>query len=227
VDCTAFEIDFVDSGHLRISEWVTSTISFGPREMQVLDHRTRSDESAGEENSYSPFLGKYVNTRNGNVATVMVRDGGLAVEIPGAAIFPLEDPDEKGHWKSRIGHRIHFEFDIPEPGRAEEMRLIQLVPMERSGDPEEIPGDTPEELIPCLGGYRFVQTNAIFAVSWHDNGLFVHNPMEGRDVHIRPSDIEGLWIDEFGKNLLEFERGEDGGVTALVIHSRNRFIREE
>ncbi len=48
VDCTAFEIDFVDSGHLRISDWVSSTISFGPRELKVLDHRVRGDEETGD-----------------------------------------------------------------------------------------------------------------------------------------------------------------------------------
>jgi hypothetical protein len=140
VDATAFETDFVDSGHLRISEWASSTISFGPREMQVLDHSVRGGETSAAADGngpYAPFVGKYKNPRNGNTATALVRDGSLAVEIPGAAIFPLQDPGEDGRWKSMIGHRIHFEFDIGDGGFADEMRLVQMVPLPRNADPDE------------------------------------------------------------------------------------------
>jgi transglutaminase-like putative cysteine protease len=229
VDATAFEIDYVDSGHLRISHWTSPTISFGPREMKVFAHRVRGDDtesSSGENEQYAAYLGKYRNTSNGNIATVIVRDDALAVEIPGAAVFPLEDPGENGKWKSMIGHRIHFEFDIGEDKRAEEMRLIQLVPMPKSPDSDFIAGEAPEELKPCLGVYRLVQINADFTVFYSDGKLLVNDPTRNEDVGLKPTDKEGIWIDQYGKNEIEFEKDEEGNVVSLIIHSINRFVRE-
>ena len=227
VDATAFEIDFVDSGHLRISDWVSSTISFGPREMQILDHRVRGDDAVIDESgAYAPYIGKYKSTGNGNIVTALVRDGALAVEIPGTAVFPLQDPGEDGRWKSMIGHRIHFEFDIGETGTANEMRLVQLVPMPRNGDPEEIADSVPEELRPYLGKYRLVQANADFTLFYRDGGLMLNDPMEKTDVGMKPTGEEGIWIDEYGKNNISFEKDSEGNVTGLLIHSINRFVRE-
>jgi hypothetical protein len=231
VDATAFETDFVDSGHIRISEMVSSIISFGPREMKVLDHRIRGDgeteEAADDGGEYSAFVGKYRNTRNGNVATALVRDGSLAVEIPGAAVFPLQDPDEEGKWKSMIGHRIHFEFEMGESGTADEMRLVQLVPMPRDPGPGEIDDSVPEDIRPLLGKYRLVQVNADFTVFYRDGTLMVNDPTDDSDVGLRPSGKEGLWIDEYGKNNIEFEMDKEGNATSMVIHSINRFARVE
>lgn len=228
VDCTAFEIDFVDSGHIRLSHWVSSTISFGPRKLHILDHRVLGDEAVeADDGEYAPYTGKYRNRSNGNVVTALVRDGALAVEIPGTAVFPLQDPDENGRWKSLIGQRIHFEFDLGDEGTADEMRLIQLVPLPKSADPEEIAGDVPEELRPCCGKYKLVQINADFTVFYRNGRLMVNDPMDKSDVGLMPTDTEGIWVDEFGKNNIEFEKDEEGKVTSMVIHSTNRFAREE
>ena len=231
VDCTAFEIDFVDSGHLRISDWVSSSISFGPREMQILDHRLVGDEWSGEAadagGKYAPYVGKYRNINNGNIVTALVRQGSLAVEIPGTAVFPLQDPIEDGWWNSKIGQRIHFEFDIGESGIAEEMRLIQLVPLPRNEDQDDVPDDVPEEFRPCVGKYKLVQANTDFTVFYRDGELAVHDPMENSDIGLRPTDKEGIWNDEFGKNNIEFAKDSEGNVTSMVIHSINRFARVE
>jgi len=231
VDATAFETDYVDSGHLRISEWISSTIAYGPREMKVLDHHVRGDEEtggmAGTAGKYAPYVGKYRNTRGGSTVTALERDGALAVEIPGTAVFPLQDPGEDGRWKSMIGHRIHFEFDIGESGRAVEMRLVQLIPMPRNAGQEETGGDVPQEFRPYVGKYRLVQVNADFTVFYRDGGLAVHDPTDDTDVGLKPAGRDGIWIDEFGRNNIEFEKDPDGRVTSMVIHSMNRFVRDE
>ena len=126
-----------------------------------------------------------------------------------------------------IGHRIHFEFDIGESGSSREMRLVQLVPMPRKSDLEEPGDEAPEYVMPCLGKYTFVQANVDFTVFYRDDRLLVHDPMDGSNVGLNPTGEEDLWIDEYGKNKIEFEKDEDGNVTTMVIHSINRFVREE
>jgi hypothetical protein len=231
VDATVFETDFVDSGHLRISEWVSASISFGPQEMKVLDHRVRGDEepvvAADEENKYAAYLGKYRNTQNGNVVTVLVRDGSLAVEIPGTAVFPLQDPDEDGKWKSMIGHRIHFEFETGESGTADEMRLVQLIPMPKNTDPEEIDENVPVELRALLGKYRLVQINADFTVFYRDGKLMVNDPTDKTDIGLLPTGEDGVYVDQYGKNNISFEKDGEGKVASMTIHSINRFARME
>jgi hypothetical protein len=51
--------------------------------------------------------------------------------------------------------------------------------------------------------------------------------MDNSDVGITPTEVEGIWVDEFGKNNIEFEKDEEGTVTAMVIHSINRFARQK
>jgi hypothetical protein len=233
VDATAFETDFVDSGHIRISEWKSPTISYGPREMKVLDHRVRGDEEttasgAIEGGRYGAYVGEYRNAGNGNIVKVFVRDGSLAVEIPGTAVFPLEDPDGKGRWKSLIGHRIHFEFDATGEGRAGEMRLVQLVPMPRISGPDSSAAGVPGSLLPYLGKYKLFQINAEFSVFFDDGSLMIHDPTRKEDVGLRSTDDEGVWIDQYGKNKISFEMDDESGeVTRLIIHSINRFLRED
>jgi len=126
-----------------------------------------------------------------------------------------------------IGHRIHFEFDMGNGGVAEEMRLVQLVLLPRNGDPDEIRDEVPEELRPYLGTYRLVQANADFTVFYQNGSLLVNDPMAKKEVGLNPTEKEGVWVDEFGKNNMEFEKDEEAKVSSLVIHSINRFVRKQ
>ena len=228
VDATAFETDYLDSGHIRLGVYSSPYTAFGGKRMKVVEHRLRSDDSEGTsvaDSRYAQYLGSYTNTRNGNVATVKESGGALIVEIPGATTFPLADPDETGRWKSMIGHRIYFEFTRGEDGAIEEMVLTQEIPMEKRSNPDDIADDIPDEYLPYLGDYYLRAVNADFTVLYVNNCLAVNDPLEKQVVGLRPPDAGGRWIDQYGKNAITFERAEDGNVTSMTIHSINRFVR--
>ncbi len=73
--------------------------------------------------------------------------------------------------------------------------------------------DVPEEFRPYLGKYRLVQVNADFTVFYRNGGLVVNDPMEKADIGIERTDKEGIWIDEFGKNKMSFDKDAEGKVT--------------
>jgi hypothetical protein len=60
---------------------------------------------------------------------------------------------------------------------------------------------------------------ADFTVLFEDDALAVHNPLEKRTVKLKPTSDEGKWIDEFDKNFIYFEKGDDEQITSLVIES--------
>ena len=116
-------------------------------------------------------------------------------------------------------------FGQNEDGSFDEMQIHEIVRMQRTADPEEIDADVPERFHPYLGTYLLAQLNAEFTVIYRNDSLAVKDPLAGQTIGLQPPDEEGGWLDEFGKNTISFERGEEGQIRALLIDSVSRFKR--
>jgi len=97
--------------------------------------------------------------------------------------------------------------------------------MTRTSDPEEMPGDVPDDLRPYLGQYLFVQANTEFTVLYHEGGLAIYNPMDKKTVRLQPPDESGGWLDQYDKNTIYFDADSEGNITALRFDTANRFAR--
>jgi transglutaminase-like putative cysteine protease len=227
VDATATEVDFVDSGHIRIGVLQGGTISFNPHEMEILDYRVGSGEppdSAAGADAYDAYVGQYTGPRE--TLRLFLQDGHLALDIPGRMVLAFKDPDEEGKMYCTMSNRLFLTFDEKESGEAQTMFIHEIVDLRKTSDPKEIDDEVPVEYAPYLGVYRLAALQADFEVLFHKGGLAVKDPLEKQTVRIRPSGDGTRWIDEFDKNFISFEMDADGRVTAMIIDSISKCRRK-
>ena len=156
VDSTAYEADFVDSGHIRLGVFESSGVSLNARSMEILDYRVGSAE-VGEARpeapaELAPYVGTYASGP-GRVFDVTVQDGHLSVAVQGSMVIPLGDPDARGHFPARRMAFLSFAFARDDAGRVVKLILQQTRRMRRRSEPDSIGDDVPVALRRLLGGY--------------------------------------------------------------------------
>jgi hypothetical protein len=228
VDATAMEIDFVDSGHIRLGFYESPATAANLKEMEVLDYRigsgTGEEASEAVEDKYEEYVGSYTGPA-GAVFKVLVKDGALSVDIPDRMVLAFNDPDEKELWYCKLSNLLYLYFVKDDSGNVIEMQLHELVPLPRQSGPEESPEDVPEEFTPYLGKYLLAALQAEFVVLYRDGGLAIYDPLAIATVRLQPPDEDGRWLDEFDKNTIFFDKDEEGNVQAMNIDAVSKFRR--
>ncbi len=231
VDTTANEIDYVDSGHIRIGEYQSMVTALNPKKMEVLDFRAGSMKmgQAEEEASrmYKAYVGEYTSTATKTVLKVFVQGGGLAVDIPGKVVLALNDPDEKGLWYCKLSNQLYFTFKRKYLGfgKVVEMELHQIIPLPRKSGPEKVNNNVPEKFRPYLGTYSLAALRADFTVLYKNGSLVVNDPLAKKIVKLQLPNEKGRWLDEFNKNTIFFELDNRGNVESMKIDSVDKFTR--
>jgi hypothetical protein len=229
VDATVSEIDYVDSGHIRIGVMESSTIAFNPREMDILDYRVGSGGAGGDEaaalEKYEPYVGEYEGPR-GRTMKLLVKDNSLTLDIPGSVVLAFGDPNDEGKWICKGAPHVFLTFSKDDDGKIAEMMIHEMVSMLKKSDPDDIDSEVPEEYRSYLGIYHFAALRADFKVLYQDGGLAVYDPLEKHTVKLQPPDENGWHMDEFDKNAISFERDAEGNVTTLKIDSMSRIHRK-
>jgi transglutaminase-like putative cysteine protease len=113
VDATASEIDYVDSGHIRIGEYQSMVTALNPQKMEVLDFAAGSMKMGREETAsgmYSAYVGEYTSPNTKTALKVFVQGGSLAVDIPGKVVLALNDADQEGLWYCKLSNSLYFTF---------------------------------------------------------------------------------------------------------------------
>jgi hypothetical protein len=228
VDSTAYEVDFADSGHIRVGILGSMTTAINTRHMEILDHRVGSgqveDVDTAQSGKYEDYVGDYLAEGTLTIPA-LVRNGNLCVDIRGQ-ILPMKDQDDKGRWYCQLTSRLYFTFTRDEKGAVDKMTIHEIIQMNRKSDPGEIPEGVPPEIVPCLGGYYFPQARAEFTVLWDDDRLTIHNPLEKKNVHFDPPDAEGWRLDEYGKHSITFEMDDEGKPIALLLNKASSCERQ-
>ncbi|MCK4818667.1 transglutaminase domain-containing protein, partial [bacterium] len=113
VDTTAREIDFADSGHIRLGILSSKHIAYNPDKIEIQDFHSGS-QRFGEAKSliipekYKPYLGKFQGPKR--VLRILVQNNSLAIDIPGQMIFEFNDPDENGLWYFKLTRKVNVSF---------------------------------------------------------------------------------------------------------------------
>jgi transglutaminase-like putative cysteine protease len=229
VDATAFETDYVDAGHIRISEHLVSASTFNAKSIEILDYKLINegdDFAVSSAEKFAVYMGKYKNPESGKVFEVLVKEGNLSVDIPGKMVLPFNEEDENGRWYCKLSNRLYIQFHKAENEEISHMILHELVAMPRQNDTTAVPEEIPEDLKLYIGNYYFAAVNAVFRVEFVDNTLGIYDPTKDRTVKLQSPDENGGWLDEFGKNTVYFETDPEGNVAALKIDTAAKFIRE-
>ena len=229
VDATAFETDFIDAGHIRISEHRLASSSFNAKSIEILDYKLgdKSPEVSKSANEmFAPYLGKYKEPKSGKIFQVLEKEGNLSVDIPGQAVLPFNQPDENGKWYCKLSNRLFIEFSKVENDSISHMVFHNLVAMQKQNDTLKIPNEIPADMKPYIGNYYFPAVNAVFRVEYVDKTLGVYDPTENKTIRLQPPDENGGWLDEFNKNTIYFEKNAKGDVTAMNIDAATKFVKE-
>jgi transglutaminase-like putative cysteine protease len=227
VDATAHEVDFLDSGHIRIGVYQSIATALNAQGAEIIDYRlsgaVSKEEAAELATAYEPYIGDYDAPRGDLIFKVFMLDGSLTVDIPNRVKLALNDPDEEGRWVSKIAPHVYCTFEENDEGSVHIMYIHEIVQMPRTADLDSIPDDVPEEYLPYLGVYRLAAAQADFTVRYVEGSLALDDPLNKSTIGLQPPDEKGGWLDQFGKNTIYFVKDDGGKVTALKIDSTNRF----
>ena len=228
VDATAAEIDFVDSGHIRLGEFESFTTWANAKEFEILEYRNASatpDAVEAAQARYARYEGPYTLTGTEEASRVYVQDGSLVFEIPGKVALAFEEPDDRGHWRCKLAPQVYLVFATDEAGVVSGAHLHErhrLPRISRSGESVE---DVPEDFASYVGQYHFAALDATFTVRYQRGSLSMHHPLEDRTSTLSPPDEEGGWSSSDGRHTIYFESAEDGSVDGLTIDAVTTFER--
>lgn len=229
VDSTAFETDYVDSGHIRMGVYQYMTTALNPKKMEVLDYKAGSAKMGQAEQAVSEkhekYLGEYTNPEANMKVKVFVQGGNLAVDIPNQMVLAFNDPDENNVWYCKLSNQLYLTFEKDDSDKVIEMQLHQIVPLPRKSGPEKVDNTVPEKFRPYLGKYSLAALQADFTVLYKDGTLAVNDPLEKKTIKLQPPDEKGRWVDEFNKNSIFFDLDDQGNVKAMNIDSVSKFSR--
>ncbi|MBL6950843.1 MAG: hypothetical protein ISR57_09395 [Bacteroidales bacterium] len=226
VDATAFEIDFIDAGHIRLGVGTT----FNPKEMEILEYRIAGGNTAEGDTipvEVQPYLGKYTDLTRNRVFTVIYQDNSVAVDIPGQMILALNEPDEQGHWYPKLTRQLYFQFPKTTVGQVEKLFVTQAIPIPRKTALDTIPGDVPESLLPFIGIYDLPQAKITLNVTYEKGSLAIPD-LIGRTSELIVLKEDGDdWKSSDGKYAVVFEQNDEGSVTRMVVSITFKFNRGE
>jgi transglutaminase-like putative cysteine protease len=230
LDTTAGEIDYVDSGHIRIGIHQSTATALNARKMEILDYRLGSSNPSEPKPAvsakYDRYLGEYTHSSRGNVH-VVIKEGSLVLDIPGKISLALKEPNEKGIWQSILSDRIYVTFGVADSGAITEASIHEILPLRRTGPLDAPPPNLPAELRGYPGKYLLMQAQAEFLVQYGDGALLLNNLAGKRITRLKPPGADGRWQDESGNLSIRFALDAKGEVESLVMESITRFRRQD
>ena len=229
IDTTAREVDYADSGHIRLGVLSSASIAWNPKKLEILDFRAGAQKSGqvaekGGPEKYRPYLGKYRGSRG--IITVHVQNGSLALTLQDGREFELRDPDEKGYWFFKLTNDVNIFFDVGGPGRIAGLMMMNRVRIPKRADLNEIPSGLSKDLRRYLGHYPVPMEKREITVSFRGGQLVASLPGEAV-WELEGPNAEGLWIAKDGQRRFSFILDDAGNVRTMVLIEMVHFVRME
>jgi transglutaminase-like putative cysteine protease len=227
LDTTARELDYADSGHIRLGVLKSAHIALNPRRMEILDFQAGLQSFAGYQGNvdaekYRPYLGRYKGPRG--VLTVSLKDGGLDLTLADKRSFGLREPDEKGEWLFKLSPDVGVTFERDASGGIVGLTLVNRIRLPKKDAPQSIPDRVPENLRPYLGRYSIPMEKQEMTVTYDSGRLSVLIP--GLGVRrLEGPDAQGVWSYSSGDYQFSFIRDEAGEVRTMILTESVRNVR--
>ncbi|HEY5650412.1 MAG TPA: serine hydrolase domain-containing protein [Acidimicrobiia bacterium] len=179
------------------------------------------EDGDSEVSDYEPYLGEYVadfGQFRDERFSIILRDDGIAVDIPGQQVFDLAAPDDEGLWHFELTEEIAISFVRDADDQVVALRLHQsglVLELPRVGYEfqPEIPLD---ELERYLGAYRSDDLDLTVTVMIKNNRLAIDWPQE-MVYELYPPDDSGVWVFRVTSDFVaEFGETADGEIDSLT-----------
>jgi len=219
LDTTAREIDYADSGHIRLGVLKSAHIALNPKQMEILDFQAglqsfEGYQGAVETEKYQPYLGQYGGPRG--IIDVSLQDGGLSMTLADKRVFGLRDPDDQGEWLFKLSPDVGVTFDRDSSGRVVAMTIVNRVRLPKKEDPRSMPDRIPESVRPYLGQYSLPMQKQEIEIIYDGDHLAARIP--GLGVRrLEGPDAQGLWSASPGDDRFTFITDESGRVRAMIL----------
>ena len=183
-------------------------------------------EAESDAIDYRPYLGKYVanfGPFDDGEFTVLVQDSRLAIDVPGQAVYELEDPDEEGVWVFAISDTIAVSFERNDTGDVTMLKLYQSgLTFELPPVGVEVPVEIPlDELQKYLGSYRSEEFDVKVVIQ--NNRLAIDMP--GQMVfELYPPDEEGKWVFRAADEIAVEFNESDAGVESMTRYEAGQAL---
>jgi secernin len=192
--------------------------------------RTQFSTPPAADAKYTPYVGTYATASEplaGREFKVLVRNGKLAVDIPGQAVVDLNEPDAKGVRSLALNRDVAFSFEGGSDGSSGVMTLHQATSFPRLPSSDAVAGpNAPAELAPLLGTYALPAARLEISVLFRDGGLALDIKGQGV-VALTGPDADGLRAFEDDPSAkVSFLLDASGRATVLKLHRTVVFPRK-
>lgn len=183
----------------------------------------QEQEGTGED--FTPYLGAYVATFgpfDDDRFEVSLKDGKMALEVPGQGVFGLGPADEQGRRPLEIPQDVKVSFARDDSGKVVGMQVHQHgmvfeLPREGVDIPLQVDMD---RVAPYLGKYENAEKKSVVTVRIYRGRLAVDVPGQptlSMDAPAPPDDDE--WRLRIKREYyVTFQQGPRGQVQGLTIH---------
>ncbi|MHC4991893.1 MAG: DUF3471 domain-containing protein, partial [Planctomycetota bacterium] len=184
----------------------------------------RSESAGSGPTELQPYLGRYQATYKPEVHTVVVREGRLAIDVPGQTVYELLDPDESGRRQFALTDQVSVSFVHDASGEVIGLTYHQggmNLELLREGfePPAEVQTD---DVAAYLGRYRFEPANLAAKVVIQNGRLAVE--VTGQMIFVlRKANDEGVWVARATDRIaVTFESGDAGTVTSMTMRQNGQ-----
>lgn len=190
--------------------------------MLVDDSKTvKSDEVAELLGKYVANFGPFREER----FTVLVKDGKLAVDVPGQRIYEIKAPDAEGKWYFALTDQIAVSFKKEDADKAISMTMYQAgFEFECPREGVELKAEVPlEKLQPLVGTYRDEEAKISVKVIISNNRLSILDPGGGLN-ELAPPDEKEKWPLRANKKLMQvrFNKADDGSIRSMTRFQKDK-----
>lgn len=226
VDATAYEYNFLDSGHIRIGEYTSMSTAFNGKSIRVLESRLLSDASDEEQatSNYDKFLGNYKS--GDRHLMVKIENMGLVLDIPGKAVLPFNDPDNRGYWYCKIAPHIYVDFMENDEGKISTLNFHQMMTLTRKNTDSKIKEEIPDMVRPLVGEYNLPGTNYSFSIFCREDTLYFKNLAENNEsVMTQLADSQHVWVDDKLKTY-RFNLDKNGIASSVKVDVLDKLYKD-
>jgi len=224
VDATFGETSYIDASHIRLGE----NANYRPVKMAILDYTLNTGENSKTVfDTFSGVLGNYINLEQYRMFSIIKKDEGFAINIPGRVVLDLNPPDDKGIWYPKLTSEIGLLPKINPDGKSDKIVMYQHYRLKKMSAPDSSKKDIPADYRKFAGNYQFAPVKLSVDVLFDKNGMTTQEPLGKSKERISYTRTADTWIDETGNYEISFVTNVENEITALLLTTKTEFLRGE